>query len=257
MRVGVISMVVALAVYVFTQDLVYTIAASVLLASLDFALIQKRRVDLNQIAKDSGFEAENEEWRFWKKSYWADFKILKPKFGIAAILGGLSFICLNIGSNISFGNITAGIAEQEPRLDALSVINSLADIPSILFGGAPIEAIISGTAAVPYIGDINGPWLAGILMMLVSGLLLLLGVVGKLGKYIPAQSIAGFLFIIGLCVTLVPDAMAAFATGTPAVAAIAFGITILTNNAFYGLAAGTLAYQLPVLIGMFMPLASS
>ena len=126
----------------------------------------------------------------------------------------------------------------------------------MLFGGAPIEAIISGTAAVPNIGEINGAWLAGILMMTVSGLLLLLGVIGKLGRYIPAQSIAGFLFVIGFCVTLVPDAMVAFAAGEPAVAAIAFGITMLTKNAFYGLAAGTLAHRLPELIALFVPLAA-
>ncbi|MDR1953116.1 MAG: xanthine/uracil permease [Clostridiales Family XIII bacterium] len=254
-RTGLISMISAFLIYVLTGDLVYTIAGSVLLSSLDFVFGQKRRVDLNQIAIDSGSEPESEEWRFWRKEYWVDFKLLKPKFGLPALLSGLSFICLNIGSNISFGNITSGIAGQEPNIDALSVINSLADVPSILFGGAPIEAIISGTAAAPDLGSINGPWLAGILMMAVSGILLLLGVIGKLGKYIPAQSIAGFLFIIGFNVTLVPDMKAAFAAGDPVAAAVAAGVTIISKNAFYGLVAGTVVYQLPQLIPYLLPLA--
>lgn len=254
-RTGIISMIAAFATYILTHDLVYTIALSVMLSSLDFCVLQKRRVDLNEIARAANSEPESEEWRFWKKEYWEDFKLLKPKFSLSALFAGLSFICLNIGSNISFGNITAGIAGQTPKLDALSFINSLADVPSILFGGAPIEAIISGTAAVPNIGNINGAWLAGILMMLISGALLLLGVVGKLGKYIPAQSIAGFLFIIGFNVTLVPDLKAAFASGDPIAAAVAAGVTIISKNAFYGLAAGALVYQLPQIAAALLPLA--
>jgi AGZA family xanthine/uracil permease-like MFS transporter len=255
-RAGIISLISALVIYITTHDLVYTIAGSVLLSSLDFAVLQKRRVDLNKVAADAGSEPESEEWRFWRREYWSDFKVLKPRFKLSAFFAGLSFICLNIGSNISFGNITAGIAGQPPKLDALSVINSLADIPSILFGGAPIEAIISGTAAAPDIGGINGPWLAGILMMLVSGVLLLLGIIGRLGKFIPAQSIAGFLFVIGFNVTLVPDLKVAFASGDPIAAAVAAGITIISKNAFYGLAAGTIIYQLPQVVAWLLPLAA-
>jgi AGZA family xanthine/uracil permease-like MFS transporter len=132
----------------------------------------------------------------------------------------------------------------------------LADLPSILFGGAPIEAIISGTAAAPDLGGINGPWLAGILMMLISGVLLLLGIIGRLGKFIPAQSIAGFLFVIGFNVTLIPDLKLAFGSGDPVSAAVAAGVTIISKNAFYGLAAGTLFYQLPQLVAIVLPLAA-
>ena len=83
--------------------------------------------------------------------------------------------------------------------DSLSIINSLADIPSALFGGPPIEAIISGTAGAPW------PVACGVVFMLVTGILVLLGLVGRLGKYLPAQSISGFLLIIGLVITFVPN----------------------------------------------------
>jgi AGZA family xanthine/uracil permease-like MFS transporter len=253
-RTGIISMVSAFAIYMTTSDLVYTIAGSVLLSTLDYCLIQGRRIDIKALETATGSTPENDEWRFWTKAYWSDFTLLRPKFGWAAITGGLSFVCLNIGSNISFGSITASFAGQEPKLNALSVINGLADLPSILFGGAPIEAIISGTGFAPNLGNINGPWLAGILMMAISGILLITGLVGKLGKYIPAQSIAGFLFIIGLNVTLIPNLAGAFATGDVVVAGAAFAITILSNNAFYGLVAGALLYKLPVLIPLLFHL---
>jgi AGZA family xanthine/uracil permease-like MFS transporter len=250
-RVGIVSFVVALAIYFTTHDLVYTIAGSVLVSSLDFCFLQKRRVDLSAVAKEAGSEPENDTWKFWTKEYWKDFKLLKPTFNKAALVGGLSFICLNIGSNISFGTITSlYMAGEEPKLNALTVINSLADVPSTLFGGAPLEAIISGTAAAPNLGSVSGPWLAAILMMALSGILLLVGLIGKLGKYVPSQSIAGFLFVIGFCVTLLPSLTTAFASGQTAPAAIAVAVTILTSNAFYGLAAGALLLQLPQLVGV-------
>ena len=250
-RVGIVSFVVALAIYFTTHDLVYTIAGSVLVSSLDFCFLQKRRVDLSAVAKEAGSEPENDTWKFWTREYWKDFKLLKPTFNKAALLGGLSFICLNIGSNISFGTITSlYMAGEEPKLNALTVINSLADVPSTLFGGAPLEAIISGTAAAPDLGSVSGPWLAAILMMALSGILLLVGLIGKLGKYVPSQSIAGFLFVIGFCVTLLPSLTTAFASGQTASAAAAVAVTILTSNAFYGLAAGALLLQLPQLVGV-------
>jgi AGZA family xanthine/uracil permease-like MFS transporter len=89
------------------------------------------------------------EWRFWKKAYWSAFKIIKPALNLTVILGALSLVMLNIGANISFGGITASIAGMEQNFDHLSIINSLADFPSALFGGPPIEAIISGTDGAP------------------------------------------------------------------------------------------------------------
>ena len=112
------------------------------------------------------------EWRFWKKGYWSDFKLIKPTMNFSVILGALSLMMLNIGANISFGGITAGIANTSQNFDHLSIINSLADIPSALFGGPPIEAIISGMAGAPW------PVACGVVFMLVTGILVLLGLVG-------------------------------------------------------------------------------
>ena len=268
-RTGWISFLSALGSFVLFRELfppghsqnphilVYVIAVSITLSSLDFVLLQKRRVDILQMAKDSGYTGDmeqNESPRFWTKEYWSDFKMLKPKFGVNTILFGLAFICLNIGTNIAFGNITAGMGRDAygnilnpQNMDHLTVINSLADIPSIIFGGAPVGAIISATAAAPW------PIIAGVVMMLLCGVLLLLGLMTRAIKYIPIASIAGFLFIIGFFSTFVPNLRNAIGvSANPALrvaeisytldrapeAIVAMGVTALTKNPFFGLMAG-------------------
>jgi len=275
-RTGIISLVSALithAVFVhfpFSPEtmrhaLVYVIAVSVTLATLDFVFLQKdpktgkrgRRVNIAALAQADGYSgdmSQNENPKFWTKKYWEDFRIVKPKFTPYAILFALAFISLNIGTNISFGNITANMggfdAYGSPNIvqnmDHLTVINSLADIPSVIFGGAPVGAIISATAAAPW------PVIAGVVMMLLCALLLFLGLMTKAVKYIPVQAIAGFLFIIGFFNTFVANFRQVFFLGPPphlnlnpnvtplasAEAATALILTALTKNPFIGLVGG-------------------
>lgn len=226
LRTCIISLVVACGVYMLTKDVVYTIAASVLLSVLDFTLIRKKRVDV--------IDTESSEWRVWKREYWKDFKPVKPRFTIWTILGALSLVCLNIGSNISFGTISAGMAQTTANFDSITLINSLADIPSVMFGGMPLETIISGTCATHW------PLIAGILMMVISGILLMFGVMNKLSKWIPAESISGFLFIIGFSLTLVPNLTSVANSPNPVEGIVAAAVTAITKNAFLGIVAGVL-----------------
>jgi len=249
-RTGAIAFISALATHVIflyffpsPHRLVYVIAISVTLTTLDFVFLQKdpetgkrgRRVDIPKMAKADGYVGDmeqNENPKFWTKEYWADFKLMKPKFNIHAIYFALAFISLTIGSNIAFGNITAGMGGTTQNMDHLTVINALADIPSVIFGGAPVGAIISATAAAPW------PVIAGVVMMLFCALLLLLGLMTKAVKYIPVQAIAGFLFIIGFFSTFVPNLSSSFATGHTTQAAASLAVTAITKNPFLGLAAG-------------------
>ena len=90
-------------------------------------LLQKRRVDMSTLVEEGREAAEmSNEWRFWKKEYWADFKLIKPTFNLSVLMGALSIMMLNIGANISFGGITASIAGATQNYDHLSVI----DLPS-------------------------------------------------------------------------------------------------------------------------------
>ncbi|MGN0866667.1 MAG: xanthine/uracil permease [Oligosphaeraceae bacterium] len=248
-RVTLVSLFVALVTFFLLHKngnrLVWTIFISVVISTLDFLFIQRRRVDVKAMMEEGRDQIpESQEWRFWKKSYWSDFKLVKPTFNFTVLLGGLSLVMLNIGANISFGGITANIAGTTQNVDHLSIINSLADIPSSLFGGPPIEAIISGTAAAP------APVACGIVFMAVTGILLLLGVISRLGKYLPAQSIAGFLFVIGIFMTFMPyvDKVAGKQDG--AAGYVALGVTAWSKNPFLGMVAGVVAKYLSCYVGL-------
>ena len=244
--VSVVSAVIAYAVFLNSSNkVVWTIFFSVAISTIDFLFIQKRRVDMSTLVEEGRESIEmSTEWRFWKKEYWSDFKVIKPTINFTVIFGALSLIMLNIGANISFGGITASIAGTSQNYDHLSIINSLADIPSAIFGGPPIEAIISGTAGAPW------PVACGVVFMLVTGILVLLGLVSRLGKYLPAQSISGFLFVIGLVMTFAPNLSTVTTSDGSMSGYIALGVTAWSKNPFLGMVAGILVRYLGSYIGL-------
>lgn len=214
---GGVSLAAALITYYFTRNssntLVYTIVVSVVVSCIASALFKKEKDNIVVV----------------------DDKFVRQKFTINAhvILGALGMVCLNIGSNISFGSITASMATSgNYNVDHLSVISSLADMASSFFGGAPVESIISATASAPH------PVWAGVAMMVVIGVILLAGLLPKISKYVPASSIAGFLFVLGIFKTVALDAPAAFATNA-AVGGTAMVVTAVTNP-FLGMVAGVI-----------------
>jgi len=248
-RVTIVSVVSALVAYViFLNDgnkVVWTIFISVAVSTIDFLFIQKRRVDMSTLVEEGREPVEmSSEWRFWKKEYWSDFKLIKPTLNVAVIMGALSIMMLNVGANISFGGITASIAGTTQNYDHLSIINALADVPSALFGGPPIEAIISGTAGAPW------PVLCGVIFMLVTGVLILTGVIGRLGKYLPAQSISGFLFVIGLIMTFAPNLTTVASSDGSMSGYIALGVTAWSKNPFLGMVAGIVVKFLGSYVGL-------
>ena len=165
-----------------------------------------------------------------------DDKFIRQKFTInsSVIFGALGMVCLNIGSNISFGGITAGMATSgNYNVDHLTVISSVADMCSSFFGGAPVESIISATASAPH------PVWAGVIMMAVIGLILVFKLLPKIGRYVPSSSIAGFLFVLGIFKTVIADAPLAFASNAAA-GGTAMVVTAVTNP-FLGMLAGVAA----------------
>jgi Permease family. len=236
-RTTLVSIVSAIAAYAIFYNspnkVVWTIFISVAVSTADFLLLQKRRVDIAASIEEGREQLEmSSEWRFWKKEYWKDFKLIKPRLNVTVILGALSLVMLNIGANISFGGITASLAGTSQNYDHLSIINSLADLPSSLFGGPPIEAIISGTAGAPW------PVACGIVFMFAMGILILVGLIGRLGKYLPSQSIAGFLLVIGFALTFAPNLSTVAGSDNPMSGYIAMGVTAWSKNPFIGMLAG-------------------
>ena len=130
---GGVSLVAALITYFFTKDssntLVYTIVISVVASCIASAIFKKNQTNI--VVEDD--------------------KFIRQKFTInsSVIFGALGMVCLNIGSNISFGGITAGMATSgNYNVDHLTVISSVADMCSSFFGGAPVESIISAAVAM-------------------------------------------------------------------------------------------------------------
>ena len=215
--VSLISILTALITYfVSDRNLVYTIIISVVISSI-YANIKKMEI---------GKDIKEEERKL---------SIKKPLLNKKTLRGGLSLACLTIGANIAFGNITASLSNKDvvANIDHLTIYSGLADTVSSLFGGAPVEAIISATGAS------DNPVNSGILMMVILGAIMFMGFLPKLGKYVPGESIHGFLFVLGALVTVPTNANIAFASGgdTALVAGIAMATTA-ASDPFIGLVAG-------------------
>jgi adenine/guanine/hypoxanthine permease len=237
---GSVSMVTALAIWFATRDLAPTIIWSVLAATAVYIVLRyvptiRKRLKLK--VEDTSVHMENEKFRFghieW--AFWKNRRVF---------IGALSIACLNIGANISFGLITGSIAGARTNIDHLAVYSSLADIGSSLFGGGPVEAIISGTAGAP------NPLLSSVLMMSIMAAILLLKLLPIIGRFVHRSSIAGFLFVLGAFVTFSTNVTDAIATAGPFAGPYGFGAggmvigaTVLVTarfNPFFGLVAGLL-----------------
>ncbi|MFA6941018.1 MAG: NCS2 family permease [Clostridiaceae bacterium] len=221
--VGAISIASGIITYLFTKDLVYTIAVSVILSSIVYNVMNKGAVH-------PVIERE---------------KIARQKISFSAkiLRGAMGMVCLNIGANIAFGNITGQLAKQSVNIDHLSVISSLADMVSSFFGGGPVESIISATGGAPH------ALIDGIAMMTLMAIILFAGLLPKIGRYIPTESIAGFLFVLGAIVTVPVNAAAAL-TSTAANGTLIGGVTMTVTaitDPFIGMIAG-------LLLKLFLPI---
>lgn len=224
---GIISFASALVTYIATQDLVYTIAVSVILSSIIHYFVHKN---------DTAGEAQ----ALPKEKIALQPFVLNP----AVIRGALALACLNIGANIAFGNINGAIAEKGVNIDVLTVISGLASMASALFGGGPVEVVISATASAPH-----AVW-SGVLMMIIMAAILLFGILPKIGKYIPTASIAGFLFVLGAIVTLPGNAIEALtADGSGGIVGATTIVVTSITDPFIGMVAGVVMQFLINLFG--------
>ncbi|MEG2857915.1 MAG: NCS2 family permease, partial [Clostridia bacterium] len=80
--------------------------------------------------------------------------------------------------------------------------------------------------------------LAGVIMMVIMAGILFFALLPKIGKFVPSQSIAGFLFVLGAFATVPASAGVAFAAdGNPAVGAVTMAVTAVSDP-FFGMLAG-------------------
>ena len=220
--VGGVSLAVGLSIYIICvltgnpNALVYTIVGCVIISSAAGYFKGQRPPELPSEAMGK-------------------LSVKKPVFNISVLRGALAIACLTIGANIAFGGITGSIAGTDVNVDHLTIYSGVASAVSGLFGGGPVEAIISATAAAP------DAIISAVIMMALMAVILFSGLLPKIGKYIPAQSIAGFLFVLGALVTVPIEGPMAFSgeAGSP----IAGGATLVVTaivDPFVGMLAGIL-----------------
>jgi AGZA family xanthine/uracil permease-like MFS transporter len=168
---------------------------------------------------------------------------------ILIVRAALSLLALRVGTSIAYPSIDYDIAgvpqvtgSGASIFDATNIIAGLSGFTSAIFGGAPLEPIISGTAAAP------NPILAAALMMAFAAVILLLGLMGRAARYVPLQAVTGFLLILGTLIIFPENAPAAMESD-PLVGGVTAVVTAATMDPFIGMIAGLIVKGLVVISG--------
>lgn len=214
--VGGISAAAAILTYAWSKDLVYTIVISVFLSSFIWIFLKKGRNEGSRVGDLSIEVLKRTPWR------------INPN----VIRGTLAMITLQVGGNIAYGSITGSIANTPVNVDRITLYSGIGDALSALFGGGPVEAIISGTAAAPH------PMISAVLMMGIMTLILALKLLPRIAQYVPSQSIAGFLFVLGAIVVF-PTNIGLGLKEAPVIAGVTAVVTAATDP-FIGMVAGVI-----------------
>jgi len=213
--VGGSSVFIALLTFFISGNLVYTIVFSVFASSIVHALV----------AKKSGEESETKVNFDYEK-----LEPLKFKVNRNIVKSTLAMVTLQIGGNIAYASVTGSLANATVNVDQITLYSGIGDAVSAYFGGAPVEAIISGTAVAP------NPIMSAALMMIIMAAILFAKVVPRIAKYVPNQTIAGFLLVLGAIIVF-PDNMLLALGGNPVVAGVT-AIVTATVDPFIGMLSG-------------------
>lgn len=224
---GGVSVATAFLVYFLTDNnLIYTIIISVFVSTIVY-IIKKGARNIEE-EEDNSLDLKNEK-----------LEPLKITINSNVIRSVLGLVTLQIGGNIAYASVTGNIANAPVNVDQITLYSGLSDSASAFFGGGPVEAVISGTAAAP------NPIRSGVLMMAILAGILFIKILPKIAKYVPNQSIAGFLFVLGVLVVF-PDNALMGLSDAPLVAGITTIVTSATDP-FIGMIAGLI---LKFLIGL-------
>lgn len=216
--VGAWSVVTALLTYAFMgKNLVWTIVISVVVSSAVY-LATRKHAEQTISAPPENIERLSP----------IKLVLNSPR----VIRGTLAMICMQVGGNIAYAGITGGIANRPVNVDHVTLYSGIGDAISAYFGGGPVEAIISGTGAAP------DPWLAGVLMMGIMAIILAVKLLPILAKFVPSESIAGFLFVLGAIVAF-PINIGLAVQASPVLGGAVTVVTAATDP-FIGLVAGVI-----------------
>ena len=93
-------------------------------------------------------------------------------------------------------------------------------------------------------------WVQILTCLVMAGVIVLVGLIGRLGKYLPAQSISGFLLVIGFALTFVPNLQSVTTSENPIAGFMALGVTAWSKNPFLGMVVGVLVRLLGSYVGL-------
>lgn len=226
-KLGGISLGVGVITYLITKSLVYTSLFSVIAASVAYRFVQDKEAK-NMIEIEDRFKFE------------------MPTISPSIIRGALGLMCITIGGNIAFGQVSGAISGVSVNSDHISIYSGLADVLSSLFGGSPISVVISPAAAAPH-----AKW-AAVIMMAIMCVILLSKQLPKVVKFIPSTAVSGTLFILGAVMTVPDNLQAAYANasaGTALASSIALAVTAFVDP-FFGLVAGILVNLIAAPLGL-------
>ncbi|MFF4415810.1 hypothetical protein ACFYY8_25050 [Streptosporangium sp. NPDC001559] len=143
------------------------------------------------------------------------------------LVGALSLFALRVGTVVAYDSVNSELAGTEPRLNQVFLTDGVASLAAGLFGGAPMEPTPSPTAAT------GMPVFSAVLFLGLMAVISGLGLVERMGRWVPLESVAGFLIVIGMFVVL-PDNIG---NVNRLPDAVAMAVTAFSNP-FYGIVAG-------------------
>ena len=219
--IGLVSIIVAVVTFMLLKNdgnnLIYALVASVL-ASIVVSRFVAFTPIISEYKKEKISLLPLDGFSFLKKP--------------AVIRGVLALLALRTGTSIAYSGIDGQLANQAVNVDHTNIITGIAGAASALFGGPPIEPIISITAAAP-----NPPYSAALLMV-IMGVLLIFGFLPRLARFVPMASIAGFLFLLGAIIAI-PENIGGVITETDSISGpVTLAVTAATFDPFMGMLAG-------------------
>lgn len=265
--IGIVSAATAFIVFFATIDdpssIIYALAASVVVSVIvarfvhfDPILPDPEREKITLILPFRKFASLFQKYQTSEESTETSgqkvkvIKLLTRADKILIVRAALALLALRIGTGIAYPAIDADLAGIEPItgsgvniFDATWIIAGLSGFSSAIFGGAPLEPIITGTAASP------NPVFSAALMMGIAAVILLVGLLGKAARYIPVQAVTGFLLLLGALIIFPENAPVAMSED-PIVGGVTITVTAATMDPFIGMIAGLITKGLMTLFGI-------
>lgn len=216
-KIGLLSGVVAIAVFLLVGDLVWALVASV-----GACVILGRWVPSPAVISNPEIEKVSLVPRSWQ-----DLKFFKNPNVIRATL---AILALRTGTSIAYTAICGEFAGVTTNFDMQNILIGISGISSALFGGATLEPIVSPTAATPL------PIFSGVLFMALMGIICLTGVLPKIGRWVPIPAVSGILIVIGAFI-VIPENLS-FVMQDPVAGGVTAAITAATMDPFLGMLVG-------------------